>query len=856
MRNRRPTFRLSRLSRDFALKFIVVCAVLTAAQLGFEYQNVKSLLLDQVAQRAESVGNSFTVLGEMDHDFSLDDAKHLAERRVWHLKDVRGVYFIDPQSRIVSSAIRDGSTEETGILRNPAIRAALARSFDEGEAYGVDLTDHDLPVWVQIAAVPSLGISTLVVVDLATIRSEIVDTLIASTAWRIGVMIVLLIALFIMIRGMVIRPVSLLTRAVRKSSESGEFDAPAGMPENEIGALSKLFGNVFNKLDQTSEENERLAQVANGTHAGVLIADALGRIVWANAGFTQKTGYARSEIVGRTPAEILVADAHGIGAVSILAQSLRFGLGCNVEALNHTRDGLPYWASVEVRPIRNNGNEIKNFIVVETDITHIKNAERALKASQSQTEERVQELQATQRKLEDERVKLDQTARELAAAKEVAEKANRAKSEFLTTMSHEIRTPMNGVIGLAEILLQDELTPTQRGRAEIIKESGESLLTIINDILDLSKLEAGRLELEAVAVSPREVALSVIDLMRPRAEEKSLALDLTVEDNVLQDILCDETRLRQVLLNLVGNAIKFTQKGSVSLDVTMTPPAEDAAPGIAFTVRDTGVGIPEDVLPRLFNRFAQATAATSRTYGGTGLGLAISRELATLMKGTLDVASTFGAGTSFTLRIPALPSEAPAAIAPKPARPVISTSKPVTALVINETPRPLAENALNILLAEDQPVNQKLMCAVMERLGHRLTIANNGVEAVRAVRQDRYDLILMDIQMPELDGILTTKVIRSSDEEWRDMPIIALTAHAMESHRQTYLAAGMDGFVSKPFRMEVLVGEIARVLGDAPKREEAKEELQAPAPQAAQAKTANNESALAAMLDDLESLTA
>ena len=521
MSNRRFNFRLPRLSRDFAVKFIAVCAVLTTAQLALEYQNVKRLLLDQVAQRAESVGSNFSVLSEMDRGFSLAEAKRFAERKARFLKDVRGIYLVDPQSHVVSSAERDDGADEAEILQDPSIRSALARSFDNGASYGVDLTNHDHPVWVHVAALPSLGLSTLVVVDLASVRSDIQNTLIASTAERIGVMLVLLTTLFVMIRGWVLRPISLLAKAIRKSSETGRFEPPARMPDNEIGALSNLFGGVFNKLDQSFEENERLAQVANGTHAGVLIADALGRIVWANASFTQKTGFRRGEIEGRTPAEILVGD-HLIGAIGVLGQSLRFGLGCNVETFNHTRDGNPYWASIEVRPVRNRDNEIKNFIVVETDVTHIKNAEKALKRSQAQIEERVQELQATQSKLEDERTKLDRTARELAAAKEAAEEANRAKSEFLTTMSHEIRTPMNGVIGLAEILLQDELTPTQRGRAEIIRESGESLLTIINDILDLSKLEAGRLELDASACSPREVATSVVELMRARADEKNL----------------------------------------------------------------------------------------------------------------------------------------------------------------------------------------------------------------------------------------------------------------------------------------------------------------------------------------------
>ena len=843
MSGRPPRLRLSRLTRDLTLKFAAVCLLLTAAQLALEYQNVKRMLLAQISQRAESVGSDFAVLSEMDPHFSLADARHMAERKVRKMSDLRSVYLINPQAHIVSIAERNGNADDTSLLQDPSIRQALARSFDDGASHDVDLTDRDLPVWAHVAPLPSLGLGALVIVDMRAVRSELASTLISSAAHRLAVMLVLLATLFVLIRSWVLRPLSMLTTAVRDSSESGYFTPPAAMPANELGALSHLFGEVFNKLDEASEENERLAQVANGTHAGVLIADAAGRIIWANAGFTHKTGFTRDEVEGRTPAEILNS-GRKIGAAEVLDQALRFGLGCNVEILNHTRGGLPYWASVEVRPIRDRENRIKTFIVVEIDISHIKNAEKALKSSQNQTEERVRELQATQAKLEDERSKLDSTARELAAAKEAAEQANRAKSEFLTTMSHEIRTPMNGVIGLADILLQDELTATQRNRVETIKESGESLLTIINDILDLSRLEAGRLELDASALSPREVATSIIDLMRIRADEKGLALRCTVADNVPQAILCDRTRLRQVLLNLVGNAIKFTEQGSVDLDVTLA----DAIPArLVFTVRDTGAGISEAMLPKLFNRFTQAS--TAQTHGGTGLGLAISRELATLMGGTLEAASTLGSGSSFSLVIPVEETDARAKPQPTPPAAI------ATAATEPEAPA-RSDNALNVLLAEDQPVNQKLMCAVMERLGHRLTIANNGVEAVRAVRKERFDLILMDIQMPELDGILTTKVIRSADEEWRDMPIIALTAHAMESHRQSYLAAGMDGFVSKPFRMDVLVGEMARVLNGAPKPKQVDSVVvaeDAPAPEVE--KSGRKESALSAMLDDLESLT-
>jgi PAS domain S-box-containing protein len=853
-------FGVGRLTRQFAAKFLVVCLTLTLAQLALEYQNVKRLLLDQVAQRATSVASSFSMHSEMDSRFTLGDAENLTVWNVRYMPEVLGIYLIDAQGRVVSAAERNGGSDEAAMLRDPSIRAAIARSFNEDESFGIDLTNRDRAVWAQVAPLRKIGVAVLVAIDLAPARTEIEKTLVQSMGRRLGVLLILIATLFVLMRGWVLHPISLLARSIARASTGGGFEPPAGMPKNEIGALSRLFGDVFGKLESSFEENERLAQVANGTHAGVLIADSQGRIVWANAGFTKMTGYERADVEGRTPDEIFREHNQSIGAVNILGQSLRFGLGCNVEVLNQTRDSGAYWGAIEVRPIRNDAGEIKNFIVVENDISHVKEAEKALRKSQRQLENHVAELQKTQAELEEERAKLDRAAGDLAAARDAAERANRAKSEFLATMSHEIRTPMNGVIGLAEILLDEELTPNQKSNVAMIKQSGENLLTILNDILDLSKLEASRLELDHIAQSPRELVTSVVELMRAKADEKKIALNCAVSDSVPADIICDPTRLRQILFNLVGNAIKFTQEGSV--DVSVEAKAVETKAGAAvgacelvFTVRDTGIGIPEKELSRLFNRFAQATTATARTYGGTGLGLAICRELATLMKGTIEVTSEVGVGTSFCLRIP-VASAHPAAEMPVIEARATETSAPVKPAPVVEAPAPApsprkeSPNALDILLAEDQPVNQKLMSAVMERLGHRLTIAGNGVEAVRWMRKARFDLILMDIQMPELDGILTTKVIRSSDKAWRNIPIVALTAHAMDSHRQTYLAAGMNGFVSKPFRMEVLIGEMARVMNEA-----AVETVRPVVDAKAERPSTSASDALSGALDDLDRLT-
>ena len=352
--------------------------------------------------------------------------------------------------------------------------------------------------------------------------------------------------------------------------------------------------------------------------------------------------------------------------------------------------------------------------------------------------------------------------------------------------------------------------------------------------------------------------------MQKAADEKGIVLRCRISEDTPSFFLCDDKRLRQILINLVNNAIKFTPSGSVTLDVFLNGATDSTDTNIVFAVRDTGVGIPETLLPQLFKRYKQADASTARTHGGTGLGLAISQELATLMGGAIEVASVQGVGTTFSLILPLKAATGKAEPSKKDeVRDERARKQPSTKVEVKSdtVTSPANSKRLRILLAEDQPVNQKLMRAVMEQLGHDLTIAVNGVEAVKALRENSFDLVLMDIQMPELDGMLATKIIRSSDEDWRTIPIIALTAHAMENHRQAYFAAGMNGFVSKPFRMDILVGEIERVLHEAQadvtssEISEMKITGESDTAELATSKTSESkEQALTDMLDELENL--
>ena len=386
---------------------------------------------------------------------------------------------------------------------------------------------------------------------------------------------------------------------------------------------------------------------------------------------------------------------------------------------------------------------------------------------------------------------------ELEAALGRAEAAGRAKSEFLAVMSHEVRTPLNGVLGNADLLLMARLDPEQRECVEFIQRSADGLLVIVDDLLDFAKVESGRLELEVRRFSVGRELQTLLGLLRPSAVERGFSLEAEVALPPDLEVQGDALRLRQVLGNLLSNAIKFTHSGSVTVRVTESPAGPKRR--LRFAVTDTGIGIEPASLKRIFDPFAQADSSTTRRYGGTGLGLAISARLVALMGGSLSVESHVGVGSTFWFEVE---------FEPALARTEASEHEP-------KTPAPDVALGLKVLIAEDNAINQMVAVRLLQKLGCVVEVAVNGLEAIERVRTSPYDLVLMDMQMPELDGLAATRQIRAMELPCQPQ-IIALTANAFASDREACLAAGMDDFLAKPLRSEVLKAKLSAIRGRAP----------------------------------------
>jgi len=517
---------------------------------------------------------------------------------------------------------------------------------------------------------------------------------------------------------------------------------------------------------QTLQATLRLQERAIAASSnGIVIADASqpdNPLIYVNPAFERITGYPAAEVLGRN-CRFLQGEQSDQPGLQQLRQAIAQGTDCTVEVVNYRKDGELFWNQLSISPIYSPGGQLTHFVGIQTDICDRKRAE----------------------------AQLYQHMQDLEQARRTAEAANQAKSEFLAMMSHEIRTPMNAVIGMTSLLLDTPLTGQQRDFVETTRNAGDTLLTIINDILDFSKIESGKLDLDTQPFNLRTCLEEALDLLAAKAAEKSLELAYLLPTEVPLHLLGDVSRLRQVVVNLVNNAIKFTPAGEVIITVTAKPLSlgPDPQTEIQVAVKDTGIGIPADRLDRLFKPFSQVDASTTRHYGGTGLGLAISKRLCELMGGTLWVESTEGQGSTFCFTLLAQ-------IDPQP--PQALAAAPATVL-----------QGCHLLVVDDNATNRKILELQLRSWGMTTVAVDSGSAALSALAGQRFDLAILDMQMPEMDGLTLAQTIRQRFSQ-RPLPLVMLTSLGWP-HSAAELSP-FAAYLTKPVKQSQLMATLASAL--------------------------------------------
>ena len=535
------------------------------------------------------------------------------------------------------------------------------------------------------------------------------------------------------------------------------------------------------------KELAKLHHAVEQSPEGICITDANGNIEYVNRAFMTSSGYSWEELIGRNPR--LLNSGHTPRAVyEEMWERLQAGKVWVGELVNRRKNGEIYVESEIISPVRQPDGRITDYLAIKQDVTEKKQLQREVEAYREHLEDLVRDKTAA----------LEQANASLAVSRDEANQAARSKAAFLSNMSHEIRTPMNGIIGMLHLLRRSALDGRQLGWLGKIEHSANHLLALINDILDLSKIDAGKLLIERLPVNVPQIVANVSSIIGETARAKQLTMTTDLAP-LPANLLGDPTRITQALLNYASNAVKFTERGRV--DIRTRVVATDAAGCVVrFAVTDSGPGIAPEVLDRLFQAFEQADSSITRVYKGTGLGLAITRQLARLMGGDAGAESVLGQGSTFwfTIRLEAGP-------------PVTAEQPPVH--MSDAEARVIADYAgCRVLLVEDEPINQEISRLLLEEAGLRVDLAGNGEEAVHRVEMQAYALILMDMQMPVMDGLEATRQIRQR-ANGAQVPILAMTANAFADDRERCLAAGMDDFVAKPVDPDVLFQKVLDCLG-------------------------------------------
>jgi PAS domain S-box-containing protein len=548
----------------------------------------------------------------------------------------------------------------------------------------------------------------------------------------------------------------------------------------------EIIGTVAAITDITTakreEEMERLSTAATKSFNSVIIADKDGRVEWVNDGFTKLTGYTLAEVHGTKGEVLRHGDKTQLQQFSELFKKLLSTRQPQTyEAKNYTKAGKEYWVITTLTPVLNNKGEVERVIAIDSDITPRKRMEEELIVANKIGEHLLK--------------KGNKALEELSKAKKQVEQTAKIKEQFMANMSHEIRTPMNGIIGLTDVLLKTEIDPEQREYLRAIKSSGDTLLVVINDILDLSKIEAGKMTFEDIPFKLSNIVNSLNDLFYPKVKEKELIMHTWIDPSIPTYLLGDPVRLNQVLMNLLSNAVKFTQKGEIELSAKLRNDDEDYA-HLEISVRDTGRGIPQDRLSSLFLDFTQVSADITRQYGGTGLGLAITKRLVELQGGKIKVQSKAGVGSTFSFDLKFRKCKEDVSIED------FDTIEDFDNKELHE---------LRVLVVEDNPVNQLLAEKLLGDWGCHITLADNGKMGVDFLREKSYDAVLMDIKMPVMDGYEAADYIRKSlPPPVCLIPIIAVTAHAATWESEKCISAGMNDYISKPFNSKELYRKLVK----------------------------------------------
>ncbi|HTB31281.1 MAG TPA: response regulator [Bacteroidia bacterium] len=576
------------------------------------------------------------------------------------------------------------------------------------------------------------------------------------------------------------KPVSFYYRIIRNDGSIRTFFSLGEVMVNAEGKPVKVIGTRQDVTERMQEEEmQKLAMAATKSFNSVIIAERNGSIEWVNEGFTKLTGYTLAD-VKNTNGEILRrGEATGISQdAEHYNKVIKRKIPVTYESKNYAKDGKEYWTITTLTPVLDSTGKVGRIIAIDTDITQRKQMEEDLRRANNVADDL---LDKTNRVIQD-----------LKFAKKELEETMQVKEQFLANMSHEIRTPMNAIIGFTREMNKTNLTDQQKQYIDIIKSSGNNLLVIVNDILDFSKLRSGKINFEQIEFSLHETISSITELLLPKTHEKGLELITDIDDQINDNLVGDPTRLNQILTNLLSNAIKFTKEGEVKIRIDIV--SQDAQKiELKFSVIDSGIGIPEEKLPTIFDAFTQASPETTRKFGGTGLGLAIVKQLVEHQGGEITVNSKPGKGSVFGF--------------------TLSFSKGTGHVkerkvdLTNELSKVMPPEGFKVLLVEDNELNAVLAEKVLSDWNWKVDVAKDGFIALEKIKQKNFDLVLMDIQLPGMDGYETTQKMRQ-EFPGKHIPIIAMTAHALAGEREKCLEAGMDEYVSKPFEPENLYMKI------------------------------------------------